>query len=382
MCPSVDQRGFPRPDIRETACDIGAYEFQAPHNTAEETEKSYLAAGDSLTFGYSQEIFNEAFPNEPPQRFEEALPMGSGLPNGFVLDTYLKLLAKEPPERHLWQAPVNDGCPGETTDSMIGNGPLAAALATFFGATGEAPCAWHNVNKFALHHGYGKNHGTHSQLEDTLEVIAEDASGPNGNPATRPVRLVSLQIGSNDLLATIRSCEKEVETEFKEKGTSVYGGTPEAAVTGCIAAHSGAVFQHVLRNLDAMLFAIRNGSLFGGVNYTGKIIVGGYYDPFGAVFTPGVELIPSSNALLANLNSLEAKKAREFGACYANPQPTFNPVTEGKGSLEPERLQAFTNMANASFAKGGNKAKNGPDIHPTPLGYEELANINLGKCAV
>jgi hypothetical protein len=30
VCPSTDQRGLPRPDGRETACDIGAYEYQAP----------------------------------------------------------------------------------------------------------------------------------------------------------------------------------------------------------------------------------------------------------------------------------------------------------------------------------------------------------------
>jgi hypothetical protein len=138
----------------------------------------------------------------------------------------------------------------------------------------------------------------------------------------------------------------------------------------------------VLRNIDAMLFAIRNGSLFGGVNYTGKIILGGYYDPYGAVFTPGVELKPRSNALLQNFNLQEAKKAKEFGACYANPQPTFNPIVAGKPSLEPERLQAFTNIANETFATGGNKEKNGPDVNPTPLGYEELANINISRCGL
>jgi hypothetical protein len=30
LCPSTDQRGLPRPDGSETACDIGAYEYQAP----------------------------------------------------------------------------------------------------------------------------------------------------------------------------------------------------------------------------------------------------------------------------------------------------------------------------------------------------------------
>jgi hypothetical protein len=375
MCPATDQRGVPRPDIPGTACDVGAYEFQAPHE--ETTQKSYVAVGDELSFGYSQELFNELFKGEPPNAFEEALPVNSGVPNGFVRDTYLKLLAKEPPERELWQTPINDGCPGETTDSMIGNGPLAAALAKL-GAIGGAPCAYHNVSGFELHHPYAKNQ---SQLENALGVIAQQATGKHGRAAKRPVALVSLEIGSNEVFATFKSCETEVETEFKEKGTSIYGSTPEAAVQGCLGAHAGQ-FQHVLNNIEAMLFAIRNGSLFGGVNYTGKIIVGGYYDPFGAVFTPGVELKPSSNALFQVFNLQEAKKARQFGACYANPQPTFNPLVEGKPSPEPERLKAFTNMANETFAKGGNEGKNGPDVNPTPAGYEELANINISKCGL
>src|SRR5262249_39910234 len=38
MCPTTDQRGVPRPDILGTACDVGAYEFQVPHE--ETTQKS------------------------------------------------------------------------------------------------------------------------------------------------------------------------------------------------------------------------------------------------------------------------------------------------------------------------------------------------------
>jgi hypothetical protein len=30
MCPSTDQRGWPRPDLEATACDVGAFEFQVP----------------------------------------------------------------------------------------------------------------------------------------------------------------------------------------------------------------------------------------------------------------------------------------------------------------------------------------------------------------
>jgi lysophospholipase L1-like esterase len=339
----------------------------------EEPEKSILAAGDSLTFGYSTELFNENFPTEPPKAFETAT---NGKPNGFVRDYFEKLVAEEPEETESnWRKPVNDGCPGETTDSFIGNGPLGAALAGL-GAVGAAPCAYHNVNGLRLHHEYLTGQ---SQLENSLETIRKNQSGKGDNH--HPVVTVSLQIGSNDLLHGVAKCEAEVKSEFEKTGKSIYGGpSPEAAVKGCLEAHAGEIFQHVLKNTGASLFAIRNGSLFGGVNYSGKIIVLGFYDPNGAVFTPGVELLPSSNTLLAILNFFDGKLAKEFGACYANPQPRFNPLFEGKPAEEPARLQAFTNMANTTTAKNGNKAKNGPDIHPTQLGYEELANIMKTKC--
>ena len=54
MCPATDQRGFPRPDVASTACDIGAYEFQVPPhyyvNGAKVKEgaaaKTYIAWGN------------------------------------------------------------------------------------------------------------------------------------------------------------------------------------------------------------------------------------------------------------------------------------------------------------------------------------------------
>jgi lysophospholipase L1-like esterase len=347
----------------------------SPARAAEPPQKVYLGLGDSLTFGYSQELFNENFPREQPHAFEEALPEGSGKPNGFVLDYQIKLAAKQT-ETSIWRKAVNNGCPGETSDSFIGTGPLGKALEGIIsGSHGEASCAYHNVNGLELHHEYEPGQ---SQLENALQVIAGQTVAKKGN---RPVTTITLQIGSNDLLHGVAKCEAEVKSEFEKTGKSIYGGPgPAEAVKGCLEAHAGEIFQHVLKNTAAALFAIRNGALFGGVNYMGKIVELGFYDPNGAVFTEHVELLPSSNTLLALLNFFDGKLAKEFGACYANPQPRFNPLFEGKASEEPARLQAFTNMANTSTAVNGNKAKNGPDIHPTPLGYEELANVIEAKC--
>jgi hypothetical protein len=320
--------------------------------------QSYLALGDSLAFGYSQQLFNENEKfGEPPSAFE----------HGYV-NYYWKHL--KPLLNHV--ALQNNGCPGETTDSMIGNGPLAAA----FGIPGESPCAYHKVG-LPLHHEYG---GTKSQLESAIETIAVDAG------TGKPVTTITLNIGANDELKAVKACEKEVGEEYVAEGKSKYGGeNPEQSVGLCIAAHAKGLFEHILGNIGKSLYAIRNGATFGGVNYTGKIVVQGGYDPYGNVFGTG-EILKGSNNLAQILNVKEAKlvsdtapEAEEeghepFGACYANPQPKFNPL---KPKLESERLQKWTNMANFSEFEG---KKNGPDIHPTPTGYKVLNGVMVTAC--
>jgi hypothetical protein len=109
------------------------------------------------------------------------------------------------------------------------------------------------------------------------------------------------------------------------------------------------------------------------VNYTGKIILQGGYDPFGNVFGKG-ELLPNSTALVSILNGIEEKEvAPPFGACFANPFPRFNPLNKA----EPLRLQTLTNMANFTEFEG---KKNGPDIHPTVTGYKVLGNLMAVAC--
>jgi hypothetical protein len=317
---------------------------------------SDLALGDSLAFGYSQQLFNENFPTESPTAFE----------HGYA--NYYFNISKAKAAGDQLQ---NLGCPGETTDSMIGNGPIGAALDP---TEGESPCGYHKLG-FPLHKEYG---GTKSQLEAAIETIAVDAG------TGKPVTTVTMQIGANDQLHAIAKCEAEVKHEFETEGKSKYGATPEAAVKGCIEAHVESLFTHILHNEGSITFALRNGSLFGGVNYTGKIVFQGGYDPYGNVFGTG-ELLVGSNALASLLNFHEKKlmtdegvEAAEegheaFKACFAVVQPTFNPGN----AKEPTRLQAWTNMANATESNG---KKNGPDIHPTPTGYHELALLMNKGC--
>jgi hypothetical protein len=363
------------------ALALSALVLLAPNARAGEPPlKVLIGSGTDVTFGYSQQLFNENFPLESPLAFEF---------NGAGLHYYQKLQAKQATkllEPSNWELPISTACPFETSDSYIGTGPLGKALeAALVGTHGEAPCAYHNVQKFPLQHEYRPGQ---SQLENVLEVIARNNSG--FARLIHPVQLVVMDLGVNDLLHGVAKCEQEVA---EGKWT---GATGEPPLTECEVATLGAVIKHIDTNLAAALFAIRNGSKFGGVDYTGKIIFAGPYNPFGAVFTPGVELNPGSNFLIQVVNIATKKAVTPFGVCYVNPQrnpagaPTFarafNPLIDGKPELEPERLQKWTNMANTSTsfnpaaAFDQYKGKNGPDIHPTPVGYEELANLLEEEC--
>jgi hypothetical protein len=363
------------------ALALSALVLFAPNaRAAEPPLKVLIGSGTDVTFGYSQQLFNENYPLESPLAFEL---------NGAGLHYYQKLQAKQATkllEPSNWELPISDACPFETTDSYIGTGPVGKALeAAFVGTHGEAPCAYHNVQGFALQHEYRRGQ---SQLENVLELIAHNNSGFAG--AIHPVQLVVMDMGVNELLQGLAKCEKEV-AEGKWTGAS-----GEPPLVECEIVSLGPVIEHVNNNLAAALYAIRNGSKFGGVNYTGKIIFAGPYDPFGAVFTPGVELNPGSNFLIFVVNRALKRTVTPFGACYVNPQgnpagtPTFarafNPAVDGMFEPEPGRLQKWTNMANTSTSFNPAaffdqfKGKNGPDIHPTPVGYEELANLLEEEC--
>src|SRR5437588_3879926 len=330
--------------------------FASAAGAAAPIKETYFANGDSLAFGYSQQLFNENEKlGEPPAAFE----------HGYA-NVYFK---KHLPLKNGVQL-VNNGCPGETTDSYIGNGTLGLTLEAFAGADKVSQsCLYHYGAGLPLHHEYG---GTKSQLENTLETIAvEQLSGT-------PVTTLSLNIGANDELRSLKQCEKEVQEEFEKEGKSKYGkegGTPEEAVKACIVEHVKPTFEHISKNIGASLFAIREGSKFGGVNYTGKIVLLGGYDPFGAVFVPGEELLEGSVGLQHLFNVEENKVGEKFAACTADPLSKFNPLNK----TEPAKLQKYTNMANFTEFEG---KKNGPDIHPTPEGYKVLAAAMLKQCGL
>jgi lysophospholipase L1-like esterase len=422
--------------------------------------ETYLALGDSLAFGYSQQLFNEnEKTGENPAAFE----------HGYTNDYFNKINTNGKLQL------VNDGCPGETSESAIGSNPalLSALNEKLAGkiptpVTGEAPCAYHTVDGLPLHHEYG---GSKSQLESAIETIAQEQA------AGKRVKVVTLNMGANDELHVLSKVEKEAtakieakvaqiaktqvvfhvlkiaeeevktfvveqvtpqafsetggkEPEFVErigtlaaayaashakelaeltnKDAGEYGaahakeleelgltiGTEYATTHAAELKAEGeaiakelfdkdvpALFAQIITNITGIVTGLRDGSSFGGVNYRGKIVFQGGYDPFGNVFGTG-ELNKGSNELAEQLNlavratvtkAIKLKGQKLKPLCYVNPHPSWNPG----GSEEPVRLSKWTNMANFTEAAG---KKNGPDIHPTPEGYEQLANEMDAAC--
>jgi lysophospholipase L1-like esterase len=338
---------------------LAATMFAPTANAAEPPPiKTYLALGDSLAFGYTQQKFEENFPNDAPAYFEENYANG-----------YAKKVRASKTENNKGLVVVNNGCPGETSGGLIGS---------------EPPTCSYQKAGLPLHNGYVG----HTQLESALSVLTSGGKGP---PA-HPVRDVSLNIGSNDELAAVGSCKKEIGEEFAKEGKSKYGATPAEALSNCLASHAPALFSKIEHNIGSTIVAMHNIA-----GYTGPIILLGFYNP-------DAILLPGSNGLQIALNqSIEkelipalangcyGKAFEEKGECtephittvvFANPFSVFNPGPEGSAK-ESKAICKYTEMCNAHDIEVNNKkAKekgepeaNEGDIHPTKAGYEALAKV-------
>lgn len=181
--------------------------------------KTYLALGDSLAFGYSQQLYNQGAKSGDP---------AAGFATGYAND-YLRALKS--PETQL----TNNGCPGETTESFIGKNPvLINKLNTALKAKQEQQklpqisgnesepeahklpnCEYQeewnllktNGKGGPLHHPYVAE----SQLENAIKTIKEDSS--NGKPVTT----LSVDIGTGDVLHMLARTEFEVRKEIEAK---------------------------------------------------------------------------------------------------------------------------------------------------------------------
>ncbi len=312
----------------------------------------YMALGDSISFGYTHQKFNENFPTESPAQFEEG-----------VVNFFNKKLKKEVAGG---TTAVNLACPGETSNGLIGEDEeLGGKVSTeptsppgpYQGLGDWHPCAYKNVLGFPLHAGYGMI----SQLEDAVSILTSN------NPYTgKPnvVKAITLNIGSNDELAAITQCEVEVKEEFEKTGKSKYGATPEAAVFGCIGfAAPNITFPHIVENIGKTIGALN------AVGYKGPIVLIGFYNP------NRFELGAATDQLQKNLNeAIEKNILPAFSnVTYANPFPVFNKQDPFKTSVEEKAICKYTEMCNPNV--GGKPNATGGDIHPSLKGYKTLGKL-------
>jgi lysophospholipase L1-like esterase len=342
----------------------------APAANAAKTEgapptSTYVALGDSISFGYSQERFDIHFPTEAPKYFEE----------GFT-DSFAKDLSKSS-EVGKGIRLVDDACPGETSNGLIGeNEALGGKKSTesieevegkpaeqfpaggYQGLGDYHPCKYTFVNKLPLHNGGYFNAGHEvSQLEEALASIAS---------TTSPVKAITINIGSNDELAGITQCKNEVALEFGKEGKSKYGSPPTIAVINCIKSSSEKILvPHILNNLGTII------SVLDGAGYKGPIILLGFYNPDAFV-------LAGSDALQAATNEHVEKELIPglalggiTNVTYANPFPVFNKGAETNPTQEEKAVCKYTEMCN----KHDLEVHGEGDIHPSPTGYKELAKL-------
>jgi lysophospholipase L1-like esterase len=275
--------------------------------------KTYLALGDSLAYGYHQAQFQ----NELKEKgFVEAANFHDGYVDDF--GAALKLLNRK-------LTIVNDGCPGETTDTMINGSGVGAAFCAG-GPTGTP------FPKAFLHHSYA---GT--QLEDALAVAKEPGVGT-----------ITLDIGANDILQFLGStC-----------------GFP-AAFT-CTEEQVAAEVGHVVTNIGSILGQLR------AADPKAKIVFVSQYNPYPTVLSPEGR----GDATVEALNTAIKGVASTFGVKFANTARVinFSGTHGGREAGDIPTVCAFTAMCPGGTF---NPASPEADIHPTKAGYAAMAAVTL-----
>jgi len=334
----------------------------------------YIAVGDSLSFGYkaatkkANEEANKAHceagvtaaeKEETELAYaEKALCNPDSTYEGGFVGYFAKKLSKPEKEAGNELQTVNLGCPGETSDGLIGH---------LLGGTPEAeynPCAYHNALPSAgypLKVEYGHSA---SQLEALLGQIA--ASKEEGGT---PISVISLQIGSNDELHALGACESQLYLEAHGFSSIIQCAEHEAGEEGFL--YPGGLIKHILTNIGTTIGVIRNE----GNGYTGRIIVQGFYNPFGTLLEGSDKLVEVLNS---NLEGLIAGKAFGTGISLAKPYTLVNvsgPLyKEGETAKEHAKL---VKKETSKICKYTEMCKNGVvlpsgDIHPTAKGYTAM----------
>jgi len=299
--------------VAATAVLGGLASAQAASAASLVTGSTYLALGDSLTYGYHAKQFSEELKSKG---FAEA----KNYEEGFVNDFGATLKVLQP------KLQIADlGCPGETTETFV-NGPGAPYTGSYCagGPTGSPfPLAF-------LHKPYSHN----TQMEEAEAILKENSN----------VSPITLDMGANDILQFL-----EHTCGFPSTYTC-----SETQVLTEVAAVSGRV-NAIAEKLHAL-------------DPRATIVLVGQYNPYPAVLPP-----PGADKSAAVYNIFLANYASKIpGAVFADPLTRFNPSSVTKG---PETEDIPTICAYTAMCPGGvfNPASPEADIHPTTLGYAVLA---------
>ncbi len=332
---------------------------------------AYVAIGDSLAFGYKEATFyaNQAANKTACEKFEQAAcePASSFEP-GYVGD-FAKKLAKVEKKAGNGLATFNLGCPGETSGGVIGNGPLGTGLEELRAAKSEgalhvsAACGYTYTDGFPLK----TNLEGASELEYAVGLLLHGVN----------ITAVTINIGSNDELASVAQCENPAYDA--EQGYSSFVQCLETEASEAGHEYPGGLFTHILTNIGVDIGVLRE------YGYKGQVVVLGFYNPQALVLAGSDEL---QEALNAHLEGAVAGKAYGPGVVVANPFDKFN-FTPGKSAKkQQENLEKYTEYFNASDKKinlektvghavTAEEAALDPegDIHPTAAGYQEMGNL-------
>jgi lysophospholipase L1-like esterase len=332
----------------------------------------YIALGDSLSFGYKAATLKAnaeankahceagvtaAEKGETELAYaEKALCEPASTFEGGFVGYFAKKESKPEKEAGNELQTVNLGCPGETSDGLIGH---------LLGGTPEAeynPCAYHNSlpsQGFPLKVEYGH---TTSQLEALLGQIA--ASKEEGGT---PISVISLQIGSNDELHALGACENGLYLEAHGFKSIIECAEHEAGPEGYL--YEGGLIKHILTNIGTTIGVIRE------AGYTGRIIVQGFYNPFGTLLEGSDKLVEVLNS---NLEGLIVGKSFGPNLSLAKPYTLVNPsgplYKEGETAKEHAKLVKKENKTICKYTEmcPGEIPLPSGDIHPTEKGYKAM----------
>jgi hypothetical protein len=326
------------------ACGVLVLAGLVPASSAAGAQtRVYIAAGDAITFDFSDAKFGANFPNEAPALFDEGFDQ-----------LFAKKLEKST-ELGKTVLDLNTSCPDEISNGFIGeNEALGGQKSTepanvegdYRGPGDWHPCPYKNVEGFPLHYSWGE----HSQLEEILSIL-------NEGKAAHEVRAISISIGGGDELATLATCEREVKEE------------PQINEVACIFETMKKVtIPHLVHNLNTALSDIDSASPGGG-HYEHAIVLLGYYNP-------EVVVVPGSSMLITLINeAIEHEVVSHFSnVTYANPFHTF----DGAKTLEKQgkTICKLTEMCNPAVqVEGGSPPGEDGDALPSVKGQKAIGKL-------